>query len=86
MDGKEAVLDSLNKKWRDHKSKLVSKYIHPFLTDESFRQANPHTLEIPPKKRNIPTAVWQQFVAMKTTPAARVGLFLLLYSRVLYTL
>lgn len=77
LDAHDLVLESLNKKWRDFKSKLVSDIIVPFLNEEAYRLKNPDALQTPPPKREIPVPVWREFVAMKTTPEARVTHFLI---------
>lgn len=72
MDSHDLVLESMNKKWQDYKSKLVSDIIDPFLNDEAYRLKHPDALQTPPPKRKIEVPVWLEFVAQKTTPEARV--------------
>ena len=80
MDSHDLVLESVNKKWRDYKSKLVSDIIDPFLNDEAYWLKPPDALQTPPPKRKIEVPVWQEFVAIKTTPEARLTHFLIFRS------
>ena len=43
------VMESINKKWCDHKSKMISNVIYKFLDNEKFRLAHPKALMEPPK-------------------------------------
>ena len=67
------VMESINKKWCNHKSELTSNVIHRFLDNEKFRLDHPKELVELPKNCRTIKQDWQAIVKFRDTLEFRVS-------------